>query len=250
MVKLLRFFVRISLIPLIYALTYEALLFMRSNVTGQSITWLLAGLGASLVICLVMFSGESRAVQFLESLKHELAHAAISLLLFKMPETFVVDVSDESRTERGRTGPPRGCFFGALAPYYLPVFTIPLLLIKPVTPASLRNIADFLIGVTLAFHYVTAIRHFHFRQTDITRTGRVFSTIMTILLNIIWLVIILCVVTNNYAGIVTYFKSCVIRAVDIYKAIPQWWQTTVLPALAWLWEILKQLWEQAVRVIF
>jgi hypothetical protein len=250
MVKLLRFFVRISLIPLIYALAYEAFLIVPSNVTVQSITWFLAGLGASLLMYLVLFGSQGKAVLFLETLKHELAHAAVSLMLFKIPETFTVDVSDEKKKEKGKTGPARGCIFGALAPYYLPVLTIPVLLIKPVTPASLRNITDLAIGLTLAFHYVTAIKDFHFKQTDITKTGRIFSTIVVILFNIIWLVIILCVVTNNYAGIVTYFKGSVIRAVDIYKALFQAWPTKVLPALGQLWEILKQLWELVVEVIF
>ena len=92
-------------------------------------------------------------------------------------------------------------------------------------PASLRNITDLLIGFTLAFQYIAVKRRGFFQQKDVKTTGAIFSTILTLLLNIIWLVIIQCVVTNNYGAIVTYFReNSVIRALDIYEAIPQWWQ--------------------------
>lgn len=247
MYRLLRFFARVSLIPLICALVLEAYLFVTSNVTLQALTWLLAGMGAYLLLYVVLFGSQGKTIQFLETLKHELSHAVISLLLFQMPQVFSVDVRDRKVTGKttvvGLTGPAKGWFFNSLAPYYLPVFTIPLLPLKPILPLPLRNVADFLIGFSLALHYVTVVKQFRLYQTDIKNTGRIFSTTITLLFTLIWLVIILCVVTNNYAGIVTYFKSSGIRAMAMYKAIPNWWQITILPALKWIWENLKQLWE-------
>ena len=244
MLRLLRFVVRIALIPLIVALGYEAFVAMRSTLSGQIITWFVAGLGAYLLFYVALFGDQGKTIQFLETFKHELSHAAILLLVLKLPETFAIDVSDDNKSDTGGgVRPSTGCFLGLLAPYYLPVFTIPLLLIKPVTPSSLHKVMDFIIGFSLAIHYITAIKDFHYKQTDITRTGKVFSLVMTILLNIVWLVIILCVVTDNYGGIVTYFKSSVSRAVEIYKATPQRWQTTAAPALASAWEGVQQVWE-------
>ncbi|MBN1136254.1 MAG: hypothetical protein JXM73_06700 [Anaerolineae bacterium] len=164
-----------------------------------------------------------------------------STLLLKMPESLLVTSREEGTV--GLTGPVRPWFWAVLAPYYFPVFTIPLLLIKPVVSTSLRNVMDLLIGFTLAFHYLSTVRRGFYGQIDVKTMGRIFSTIVTLALNVVWLVIILCVVTNNYAGIVTYFKSSLIRALGIYKAIPQWWEVTGRQVVGQAWEAVKGLWE-------
>lgn len=63
-----------------------------------------------------------------------------------------------------------------LTPYYLPLFTLPLLLLRPIAPQSIQQDVDVLIGVTYAFHLLTSIKDFGWKQTDIKSMGRIFST--------------------------------------------------------------------------
>ena len=110
-----------------------------------------------------------------------------------------------------------------LAPYYLPVFTIPLLIIKPLVSPSIRDVANFLIGFTLAFHYTSLLKEFNLRQEDIKETGLVFSLCVTCIMNIIVLVIILCVVIDDYSGILSYFERSFKKAIESYETILQKW---------------------------
>jgi hypothetical protein len=247
--KLFRLLLLIASAPFVYAFAVEAFVFVRASVTAQDITWFLIGLVFCVVIYAVLPHRSSKTIQFIETFRHEAAHATVSILFLKMPQTFSVDVSKAEAGEKGKTGPLRGWFLADLAPYYLPVLTLPLLLVKPVTPESMRAFVDLLIGVTLGFHYFTAIKDFHFKQKDIITTGRIFSTVMVTLFNIVWLVIILCVVTNNYAGIVSYFRSSVARGLDAYEAVLEVARIRLLPVLQRAWEAMQQAWEAFIEAI-
>jgi hypothetical protein len=113
-------------------------------------------------------------------------------------------------------------FLIRLAPYYFPVFTIPLLIAEPLASFPLHEIIDFLIGFTLAFHFVGLRREFGLRQkTDIAPYGLSFPFCITCLFNTILLVIAICVVSSNYSGILNYFESSIARTPESYQAALQ-----------------------------
>jgi hypothetical protein len=248
MPKKLRYIVLILLAPLVYALAREAVAFVTSNVTWQAINWFLIGLGAGAAAYILAEALHSKSVRFIEVFRHELAHFVVSILLGKMPES--IFVSNKEAGTLGEVKDVRPWFWVGLAPYYFPVFTIPLLLIKPVVPGVVKDIADLAIGVTLVFQYGAIFRGKFFRQPDVKKTGRMFSFIVTLVLNIVWLVIILCVVTENYAGIITYFKGTVGRTVALYKAIFLFSREEVLPVLGRVWEVVKQAFVAVLDLIF
>jgi hypothetical protein len=221
--KLIRFFVLVLLLPMIYAFTHEAFLFLRSNITFGLIQWPTLGFVVYLLIYTVFLKDR---VEFFEGLRHELAHAISSLMLLQMPAGLVVRPSGEGVTQN-----TSGCFLAALAPYYLPIFTIPLLLLKPILISPIDKVLDFFIGFTLASHYVSVIRDFHLGQSDITKTGVIFSIVMTLFLNLIFLAIIMTVVVENYAGILDYFKNSFDRTIEAYKTSIEFLRTKTIPAI-------------------
>jgi len=107
----------------------------------------------------------------------------------------------------------------ALAPYFLPLFTLPLLLLRPVVPPPFDKVIDFLIGFTLAFHYVRLYNDLKTEQTDITKTGTIFSVFFAVAMNLVFLVVILAVVTGQYSMILEYFKVSWDRAKAAYQTI-------------------------------
>ena len=131
----------------------------------------------------------------------------------------------------GEVGPLRGDFLTWLAPYFLPLTTLPLLLIKPLISDPFSNALDFLIGFTLAFHYGGLAREFRLWQDDLKKMCRVFSIIVTFVFNVVWLVIILGVVTENYSSILVYFENVFARTRALYTLILEGLQAGEFPSL-------------------
>lgn len=209
--KILRFILLLVLIPLIYAFSYQAILFFQ-KIQLEDILFFLLGMGAYLLVYVIFLKHK---IGFIETLVHELTHAVAALTIFQMPRKLVVDPD----LGGGRAGvvETAGCFWVALAPYFLPLVTLPFLLIEPVIPSPFDKAVDFLIGFTLAFHLLRVFKDLRVKQTDITTTGTIFSAAVLIALNLIFLVIILAVVTGNYSGIWDYIKSSLARTVVAYQ---------------------------------
>lgn len=279
--KLLRFLLLIIALPLVYALVVEAYLFLRADITLGSVRWFLYGFIPTLFIYLPLTLGKSPSIFFINTFRHELTHAFVSVLFFQFPTVFAIDLRQWLKTRRaghqvaartatrrrrstrgcrstrrsrsthrlknrqllvGVTGPARGGFLNALAPYFLPLFALPLLLLRPFAPGSVVTIVDLLIGITYAFHLVTGILEFGLHQSDVKNTGVVFSYAFVILMHVVFLIIILLVVSGNYAGIAAYFRAAWARAQAAYGVTLAWIGNSLVPALRHLWEELRPAW--------
>jgi hypothetical protein len=117
-----------------------------------------------------------------------------------------------------------------LAPYYLPVLTLPLLLVEPFLSAPIDQAVDFLIGFTLAFHYVGLAREFRWYQTDLQRMGYIFSLVVVPLFNAVWLVVILSAVSDNHPAVLDFFKASWQRARILYVLLWEAYQSRQLPS--------------------
>jgi hypothetical protein len=223
MLKLLRLFVLILLAPLAFALVYQAYQFLRSDISLQEVQWFLYGLG---LYFLLYVTPLRERITFLEILDHELTHTAASLAFLKVPTKLEVDYAKGGKVESAR-----GDFLTALAPYYLPLATLPLLLIKPLISDTFNNALNFAIGLALAFHYGGLVQDFHFKQTDLKDKGIVFSIIVIFVFNVVWLVIILSVVTGSYSSILVYFENVFARTQALYALILEGLRTGEFPTL-------------------
>lgn len=223
-VRIAKIIVGILLIPLLYALWYEVWVLLTSQADLRSLQWFIFGLLFYLVVYLAFY----KHMRFYEIFVHESTHMLVALLFLHQPKKFIVNVE-----EGGLAAWSNGSnFIITLAPYYLPVLTIPLLIIKAFAPPVAYAPLDFLIGFFYAFH-VVSLATFELRpsQPDIKKVGWIFSFVMIGILNAIFLAIILCAVLNNYAYLPTYFKNSFFRAIEAGKTIVQWVKELLLPRL-------------------
>ncbi len=267
--KLLRFLLLMIALPLAYALVVEAYLFLRADIALGSIRWFLYGFIPTFFIYLLLTLDDGPNIVFINTFRHELTHAFVSILFFQFPIVFTIDLREWLKARRvrhrvaarpstrrrrsvrrlkisefvvGGTGPARGDFLNALAPYFLPLFTLPLLLLRPLAPGFIVKIVDVLIGATYAFHLVTAIKEFGPHQSDVTRTGVIFSYVFVIVMHIVFLLIILLIASGNYAGIAAYFRAAWAHAQAAYGVTLAWIDNSLAPALRHLWEDLRPAW--------
>jgi hypothetical protein len=210
--RLIRLVMLFLLGPLLYSFVREGLLLIASITDWQSLRW--CGLGILVYVILEVLLPHNFVI-FFETLEHELAHAAMGVLTFHPVGGIEVSTKGAGKTSVMNPNAPI-----YLAPYF-PLFTAPLLLIRPfLSPASTEVlVVDLLIGFTLACHYSGLLREFSPRQPDIAETGLLFSIGMAVVLNLVFLVIALCVVLNDYSRILDYFTVALTRTPEYYMTV-------------------------------
>ncbi|MCB0024237.1 MAG: hypothetical protein M9936_11775 [Caldilinea sp.] len=233
MVGLIKFFKRIVallLIPLVLAFVLQAYFSVTANVIWQDLTWMLVGLIGYFVLYVVLIGNSLR---FFEVFEHELNHTITAMLSLGTVLRFrVFPAKDENALKRSESGQyafegdttalGSGCFLVVLAPYFLPLFTIPLLVIRPLTPELLVPVANVVIGVTLGFHFAGLANEFRTYQTDIKLETLPFSVVITLLFNVIILVLVISVVIDNVRLTFEYLRDATARSFDYYRFIAAW----------------------------
>jgi hypothetical protein len=146
---------------------------------------------------------------------HEVAHSLACLLCGGRVHAFRV-------TRRGgRVSTSKSNFFIALFPYFFPVYTIAFWLIY-FTTSFFRDVSAFvpqflfIMGFTLTFHIVMTINSMKIKQSDILKTGYLFSVSLIYMLNLFLVCFILSLVFAEFAFSV-FFHSTLSGAGDIYR---------------------------------
>lgn len=213
MIRILQELIGILLLPLAAALGYTAVLYLAAT----SGAWLLSpftiGFGVFLLLYAILFRGR---ITFIEVFEHEMSHLLVGKLFFRDVQELLVN-ADTGGHVAFRQGINN--FVILLAPYTIPLLTIPLLIARLLLPPPIAQVLDFLIGFTLAFHFVGLFKEFRFRQTDLKRSGYAFSISAVLLVSAIWLVVAVAVVIDDPAAIVTYFGDAWTLALDFYQEI-------------------------------
>lgn len=194
--KLIRNAIGILLLPLLYVVLVEAYSAVAPHLNWQSFRYAILGLVAYAVIHLALF----REYHMFTTLEHEFGHAAMGCLFLKLPQVIA-----GTAKWGGATAIPNGYNFAiTLAPYFLPLLTIPLLIAKAVAlqwnllPSFGYIALDFLIGFTLAFHLIGLFEELRPYQTDLKKSGYVFSFVIIGLMNILFLLVIIAVILDDY----------------------------------------------------
>jgi hypothetical protein len=137
-----------------------------------------------------------------------------------------------------------------LAPYFFPLLTVPLLLLKALTalvlslletpfPPFLAGAFDVLIGATLMLHFIGLAKEFRLRQTDIRSTGIICSLVTVFALNVLLVVVTAAVVANEYAGLLSYVRIGAARSLENYRTVLEFAQTQIYPAIGNLLERVR-----------
>jgi hypothetical protein len=192
--KLFKWLISPLLVPLVGSAVIEAYALLRETLTLEMVQWLGAG---ALVYLFILPIVPKYNWTFLHTLEHELAHALTNALIGRRLE--YLWVVTQKGGEVSSTGVVALGWFTGLAPYYLSLFTLPLLVVRSLRIEELRIVLDALIGFSLAFH-MDGLRHeFTPQQPDIQKQTYLFAAEITILFNLLFLMLTLAVVSENWA---------------------------------------------------
>jgi hypothetical protein len=211
--KTWRFLVLLLLCPVLCAFGVEALGELRR---GWELEVLLPMVFGGVVYAFVWLGVQSSRgilwdnAEFVRILRHEITHTVAALLVGSRVDEMLVKNPVKRSGWVGHVKHSRTAFSGpliALAPYCVPVFTIPLLLLRDVTADTSWRLVDFLIGFTLAFHYIAILRDLGTPQDDIQRTGCLYAFGMITALNLLFLVCLKAAVSDDGSIILTCFRK-------------------------------------------
>ena len=135
----------------------------------------LAGFLIGAVVWLVL----GRKLGFFGVFEHELTHLIFGLMMFQRPRSFYASERKGHVTSKG------GNFVDNLAPYYFPTFSYMLLAVFPLLRPGAYPYFYSLLGFVTGYHLVSNITEFGFRQSDIRRSGPLFSVVFCIFAGIL-----------------------------------------------------------------
>jgi len=148
---------------------------------------------------------------------HELMHVVAAWISGGRVTSFRVS------GQGGSVGTTKSNIFIALAPYFMPFYTVIIALLfftlsiftntKPLLSPFL-----FLVGFTLAFHIVLTVDFLKIRQTDLLHAGYFFSICLIYIINVIVIALIFSLLFRDvsFTGFIT---AVGIRTKDIYMGI-------------------------------
>jgi hypothetical protein len=136
---------------------------------------------------------------FWSTLEHELTHALFALLFFKK-----INSISATRKKGGVIAIEGGNAVIALSPYFFPLAAVLMMIIKFVIPIQFEIYVIFLLGFTYQFHVINLFREFHTGQSDLHMAGFIFSVVLIIFMNIIFLGIILTSLYGSWNAALAY----------------------------------------------
>jgi len=169
----------ILIFSVLLAIGYTLTLFNTIKVidsTQQSIRFFLIGFG----VFVPMWFGWFKHNHFFSTFEHELTHLLVGLLFFKKITRF-----HATENEGGHIALHGSNFVITLAPYFIPTFALLLLPFYLVINAEFYKYFYALLGFFTSYHVFSTLQEFGFHQSDITKTGKVFSCIFLVFANIV-----------------------------------------------------------------
>ncbi|UCB57322.1 MAG: M50 family metallopeptidase [Candidatus Omnitrophota bacterium] len=150
-------------------------------------------------------------------LGHEVAHSLATFICGGQVKAFRVS------RRGGGVLTTKSNFFIALFPYFFPTYTIFFWLsyssvslfrdVSRLTPYFL-----FLLGFSLVFHLVMTVNSLKIKQSDILKSGYLFSVSLICVLNIVLVSFILSLIFKDFS-FSAFFHSSMQQAKDIYSGI-------------------------------
>jgi hypothetical protein len=188
---------RWTLLPFLFllaeAMAGEFALALRNNGAGLSwlyrplTFWFAAGVGFRLLFGTLMGRfGRDDPLEFIDTLEHELTHALMGYATFCPPVSLTASLKAGGEVELRGSNP-----LAALAPYFLPLWTLLALLLGLVVKPSMQTGWNHLIFFLLGFFCYRLLREYRWRQTDLHVYGFAFSTLSVFILLLLSLALIL-----------------------------------------------------------
>ena len=215
--KLLKIIIGILLLPVCLG-TSRAFYNLLIALDGADQTGLLFLAGA-VVYAILYFS--ALKFNFLYVLGHESTHALLALLCGGRVKSFRVS------SKGGSVSTTKSNVVISLGPYFIPIYTIFFSLVFFVCGIFISEIYDyigafiFLLGFSIAFHFLMTLDSLRVEQPDLAENGYLFSLTFIYLVNLLILSMLLGLLFNK-AAISTFFTDAGEYVKTIYLFI---WNT-------------------------
>ncbi|MBN2097785.1 MAG: M50 family metallopeptidase [Candidatus Omnitrophica bacterium] len=216
-IRILKVLIGILLLPVAVAtsLSFGAELGEVQNFGGAA-GYFLKGVFIYLIMHLALYKPN-----YFYVLSHELAHALATFICGGRVSSFRVS------SRGGGVLTTKSNFFIALFPYFFPTYTLFFWLVYFLS-SLFRDVSAytphflFLVGFSLTLHLVMTIQSLKVKQSDILKTGYLFSVSLIYVLNMLLVSLILSAVFKDFSFAV-FFRSAVERSGSIYYSIYQYW---------------------------
>lgn len=133
-------------------------------------------------------------VAFLKVFTHELLHMVVSMLFLNRMITFNAQ-RDEGHVQYAGSGN----VLITLAPYFLPFYTILLLVVRVGFAVQTYPFFDLFLGMTYAFHVVTFGQQQSPMQPDLQQTGLLSAYLLIVTFNLFFLGMMLTVPSRGWS---------------------------------------------------
>ncbi len=151
---------------------------------------------------------------------HEFVHVIATWLSGGRVESFNIGESG------GSVVTSKTNLFIELSPYFVPIYTLLLgpifLVLKAIgTDVVIRNLGSiflFLVGFTLAFHFVMTTEVLKVKQPDIARSGIIFSIVVIFICNLVITMGVFCPFFKSLS-FVAFIKSTASYSAELYVLI-------------------------------
>ncbi|MCK5450686.1 MAG: M50 family metallopeptidase [Candidatus Omnitrophica bacterium] len=170
------------------------------------------------ILCYLLFHVLVIRPVYIYVLGHEFVHVIATWLCGGKVAAFKVTPSG------GNVVTTKTNFFIELSPYFVPLYTILLGVVymgykwTGQESVTLSAIFVFLVGLTLTFHFVMTVEALRIKQSDIGKSGPVFSYILIFISNLIVVMSVFCLIFNDLSFI-AFIKNLAENSWQIYLTV-------------------------------
>jgi len=155
-----------------------------------------------------------RRSYFFSTFEHEFTHLIVGLIFLKKPAGF-----HATEKEGGSTILYGSNFIITLAPYFLPTLVLLIFPVYLILDPQFHKYYFILLGILTAYHFLSTWQEFSYRQPDIIKSGKIFSTVFLIFANIFCYGIVITFVLGGFELSGDYIVNGLLKIKDVYLLI-------------------------------
>ncbi len=165
-----------------------------------------------------------RQLQVVCTFEHEITHLLFGLFFLKMPKGFKVTMH-----EGGHVKLTGSNFLIYLAPYFFPTVSYLLLPFIFIIPNAYLPVFYGILGASLAFHLVSTWAELHLKQTDLQKSGILFSIVFLPVANLIFYGALIVLIFGETADFLSFWKIGMRESFNLLPVIYQYISFTDYP---------------------
>lgn len=165
---------------------------------------------------LVFWRVFKRHLQVVCTFEHEITHLLFGLLFLKLPKGFKVTMH-----EGGHVKLTGSNFLIYLAPYFFPTVSYLFLPLVFIFPPNYLPVFYAILGASLAFHLVSTWSELHLKQTDLQKSGILFSLLFLPVANLVFYGALIVLIFGKTEDFLNFWSIGIKQSFDLLLSIFQ-----------------------------